>query len=37
TQAQHPKAQDREDPLHAARSQELTTLYCLTPRPITGV
>ena len=27
--ARHSKARDAEDPLHAARSRELTTLYCL--------
>ena len=27
--ARHPKAKDAEDPLHEARSKELTTLYCL--------
>jgi len=31
TPARHAKAQDREDPLHAARSREVTTLYCLAP------
>jgi hypothetical protein len=29
--ARHSKAQDRSDPLHAARSREVTTLYCLVP------
>jgi hypothetical protein len=29
--AKHPKAHDRRDPLHAARAQEVTTLYCLQP------
>ncbi len=33
TQARHPRAKDPDDPLHAARSQEITTLYCLAPRP----
>jgi SAM-dependent methyltransferase len=32
-QARHSKAKDRSDPLHAARSRELTTLYCLVPSP----
>ncbi len=32
TQARHPKAKDPEDPLYAARSQEITTLYCLAQR-----
>jgi SAM-dependent methyltransferase len=27
--ARHSKAKDRSDPLHAARSREVTTLYCL--------
>ncbi len=31
--AKHGKAKDRDDPLHAARSKELTTLYCLSVRP----
>jgi SAM-dependent methyltransferase len=31
TSARHSKAKDRSDPLHAARSRELTTLYCLVP------
>jgi methylase of polypeptide subunit release factors len=30
-QARHSKAMDRSDPLHAARSREVTTLYCLVP------
>lgn len=30
-QAQHKKASDDEDPLHAARAHEVTTLYCLIP------
>ena len=29
TAAGHPRAYDRSDPLHAARSAEVTTLYCL--------
>lgn len=29
TAARHPKAKDAGDPLHAARSKEITTLYCL--------
>ncbi|WP_224242459.1 methyltransferase [Hyalangium gracile] len=33
TQARHSKAKDRSDPLHAARSREVTTLYCLVPAP----
>jgi SAM-dependent methyltransferase len=33
TQARHSKARDRSDPLHAARSREITTLYCLAPAP----
>jgi SAM-dependent methyltransferase len=33
TQARHSKARDRSDPLHAARSREVTTLYCLAPAP----
>jgi methylase of polypeptide subunit release factors len=32
TQARHPRAKDQDDPLHAARSREVTALYCLTPR-----
>jgi methylase of polypeptide subunit release factors len=28
-QPKHPKAFDRADPLHAARSREVTQLYCL--------
>ena len=32
TAARHPRAKDPDDPLHAARSKELTTLYCLAPR-----
>ncbi|MCP3144882.1 50S ribosomal protein L11 methyltransferase [Pyxidicoccus xibeiensis] len=31
TPARHSKAQDKSDPLHAARSREVTTLYCLVP------
>jgi SAM-dependent methyltransferase len=31
TPARHSKAKDRSDPLHAARSREVTTLYCLVP------
>ena len=31
TPARHSKAKDRSDPLHAARSREITTLYCLSP------
>ena len=31
TPARHPKARDREDPLHAARSREITSLYALVP------
>jgi hypothetical protein len=31
TPARHGKAQDASDPLHAARSREVTTLYCLAP------
>jgi methylase of polypeptide subunit release factors len=30
TAARHPKAKDAGDPLHQARSREITTLYCLT-------
>lgn len=30
-QAKHGKAKDRDDPLHAARSKEVTTLYALRP------
>jgi SAM-dependent methyltransferase len=33
TPARHSKAKDRSDPLHAARSREVTTLYCLAPVP----
>jgi methylase of polypeptide subunit release factors len=33
TKAKHSKAKDRSDPLHAARSREVTTLYCLAPAP----
>lgn len=33
TPARHSKAKDRSDPLHAARSREVTTLYCLAPAP----
>lgn len=29
----HPRAQDRDDPLHAARSTEIVTLYGLVPPP----
>ncbi len=29
TQAKHPRAKDEGDRLHAARSREITTLYCL--------
>jgi SAM-dependent methyltransferase len=32
TPARHSKAKDRSDPLHAARSREVTTLYALVPR-----
>ncbi|HZI14620.1 MAG TPA: class I SAM-dependent methyltransferase [Myxococcus sp.] len=31
TPARHSKAKDSSDPLHAARSREVTTLYCLVP------
>ncbi|MBF5041969.1 class I SAM-dependent methyltransferase [Aggregicoccus sp. 17bor-14] len=31
TPARHGKAKDTSDPLHAARSREVTTLYCLVP------
>lgn len=31
TPAKHPKAHDPDDPLHAARSREITTLFCLVP------
>jgi hypothetical protein len=31
TQAHHPRASDDEDPLHAARAHEVTTLYSLIP------
>ncbi|WP_239470367.1 N5-glutamine methyltransferase family protein [Archangium violaceum] len=31
TPARHSKAKDRSDPLHAARSREVTTLYGLSP------
>jgi len=31
--ATHGKAKDQADPLHAARSREVTTLYCLGVRP----
>ena len=30
TPARHPKAKDSEDPLHAARSKEVTTLFAIT-------
>ena len=30
--ARHPRSKDAADPLHAARSKELTTLYCLGVR-----
>ncbi len=30
TQPEHPKAQDKSDPLHAARSREITSLWRLT-------
>lgn len=30
-QAHHAKASDEDDPLHAARAREVTTLYCLVP------
>jgi hypothetical protein len=33
TPARHSKAKDRSDPLHAARSREVITLYCLAPAP----
>lgn len=33
TPARHSKAKDRSDPLHAARSREVITLYCLAPIP----
>jgi methylase of polypeptide subunit release factors len=29
--AKHPRARDTAEPLHALRSQETTTLYCLAP------
>ncbi len=29
--AKHPKASDASDPLHEARTKEVTTLYCLAP------
>ena len=32
TRARHAKAKDAKDPLHSARSREVTTLYCLTPK-----
>jgi len=32
TPARHPKAQDETDPLHLARSQEISSLYCLEPK-----
>jgi methylase of polypeptide subunit release factors len=32
TQAKHGRAKDRSDPLHVARSAELTTMYVLQPR-----
>ena len=31
--ARHAKARDKADPLHAARSREITTLYALVPGP----
>jgi hypothetical protein len=31
TPARHSKARDSSDPLHAARSREVTTLYGLVP------
>ncbi|MFY0571802.1 methyltransferase [Archangium lansingense] len=31
--ARHSKAKDKSDPLHAARSREITTLYGLVPAP----
>ncbi|MCP3060386.1 class I SAM-dependent methyltransferase [Myxococcus sp. K38C18041901] len=31
TAARHSKSKDTSDPLHMARSREVTTLYCLTP------
>jgi 2-polyprenyl-3-methyl-5-hydroxy-6-metoxy-1,4-benzoquinol methylase len=36
TPARHSKARDRLDPLHAARSREVTTLYCLVPAQTRG-
>jgi len=33
TPARHSKARDSSDPLHAARSREVTTLYSLVPTP----
>lgn len=33
TAARHPRAQDPSDPLHAARSKEITTLSCLGVAP----
>ncbi|WNG51045.1 class I SAM-dependent methyltransferase [Archangium minus] len=33
TPARHSKAKDKSDPLHAARSREVTTLYGLVPAP----
>lgn len=36
TRPRHGKARDREDPLHAARSKEVTTLYELAPGPAPG-
>jgi SAM-dependent methyltransferase len=35
TPARHSKARDKADPLHAARSREITTLYALAPTPPT--
>jgi methylase of polypeptide subunit release factors len=34
--AQHPRARDPDEPLHAWRSQEATTLYCLAPTDARG-
>lgn len=36
TQAHHKKASDEEEPLHAARAKEVTTLYCLVPAEKAG-
>jgi predicted RNA methylase len=32
--ARHAKSKDAADPLHAARSREVTTLYCLVPESV---